>query len=165
MSEPLLPVPLSSPELLGLYRYWESRRGERRMPARRDIDPLCFKPLIGRISVIDVLREPAGNIRFRFRLAATPFCITVGLEMTGKMLEELPLPATRAFLEANYLKVVRTGCPLALSGAIRLDGHDWKGESLILPLSTEEDGVQRLLAAREVSLLRGGRFVPVVPLL
>jgi len=164
MLDPSLPTPLSSPALCGLYRYWESRRGQRRMPARADIDPLRFKALIGRISVIDVLREDALRFRFRFRLAATPFCRMFGKEMTGKMLEELPSPATRAFLEANYVEVARTERPLALSGTIRLDERDWKGESLILPLSTEGDGVQRLLCAREVALWRGGRFVPVAPL-
>ena len=164
MLDPPLPTQLSSPALCGLYRYWESRRGQRRMPARADIDPLRFKALIGRISVIDVVRGDAGSFRFRFRLAATPFCRTIGKEMTGKMLEELPSPATRAFLEANYVEVARTGRPLALSGAIRLDERDWKGESLVLPLSTEGDGAQRLLCAREVALWRGGRYVPVAPL-
>jgi len=68
------------------------------MPARADIDPAEFKSLIGRVSVIDVLGEEDGSYRFRFRLAATPFCRAIGQEMTGRMLEELPSPATRAFL-------------------------------------------------------------------
>jgi len=159
-----VPVPLRSADLRGLFEYWEVRRGERRMPARADIDPAEFKPLIGRVSVIDVLGEDTGSYRFRFRLAATPFCRALGREMTGKMLEELPAPATRAFLESNYLEVARTARPLAIVGAIRLDERDWMGESLILPLSAEGEGVQRLLAAREISLWRGGRYVPVAPL-
>ena len=166
MSEPAspVPVPLRSAGLRGLLEYWEGRRRERRMPARADIDPAEFRPLIGRVSVIDVIGEDAGSYRFRFRLAATPFCRAVGQEMTGKMLEELSEPATRAFLEANYLEVARSARPLAVSGAIRLDERDWMGESLILPLSAHGERVERLLAAREVSLWRGGRYVPVAPL-
>ena len=164
MSEPAsaVPVLLRSADLRRLWEYWERRRGGRRMPARADIDPAEFKPLIGRVSVIDVIGE--DRLSFRFRLAATPFCLALGREMTGKMLDELPGPETRAFLETNYLEVVRTARPLALSGAIRLDERDWMGESLILPLSAEGDRVERLLAAREVSLRRGDRYVPVAPL-
>ena len=160
------PVPalLRSTELRGLFEYWEGRRGARRMPARADIDPAEFKPLIGRVSVIDVLGEDDASYRFRFRLAATPFCRAVGREMTGKMLEELPSPATRAFLKSNYIEVAKTAQPLAISGAMRLDGRDWMGECLILPLSAEGERVERLLAARDVSLWRGGRYVPVAPL-
>ena len=46
--------------------YWESKRSGRRMPARRDFDPVFEVPrLLPWIVLVDVLHEP---LDFRFRL-------------------------------------------------------------------------------------------------
>src|SRR4051794_34289618 len=45
-----------------LHPYWTERKGDRRMPARRDIDPLDFPYLLGNIMLLDVVGEPP---RFR----------------------------------------------------------------------------------------------------
>jgi len=146
---------LNSTDLCRLYAYWEAKRRGRRMPTRADIDPLDFTRMVGRISMVDVLGDAASPTSFRFRLAATPICRALGYEMTGRSLEEMPDPATRAFVTYNYVEVARSATPLAISGAVRLDGRDWTGECLILPLSLREERVERLLVARDVSVWEG----------
>ena len=35
------PLPISHPRLQQLYAYWSTKKGQRRMPSRADIDVLC----------------------------------------------------------------------------------------------------------------------------
>jgi hypothetical protein len=152
---------LDSTDLGRLYAYWEAKRRGRRMPTRADIDPLDFTRMVGRISMVDVLGDAASPTSFRFRLAATPICRALGYEMTGRSLEEMRDPATRAFLTYNYVEVAQSATPLVMCGAVRLDGRDWRGECLILPLSTQEKRVERLLVARDVSVWEGSHRVRI----
>ena len=73
MSEPAspVPVPLRSAGLRGLLEYWEGRRGERRMPARADIDPAEFRPLIGRVSHGHLTSKPQSKETYFPRRALT----------------------------------------------------------------------------------------------
>jgi hypothetical protein len=147
-------------DLRRLRDYWNARRHGRRCPSRTDIDPTDFPYAIGRVSMVDVLEEPDGERRFRFRLAATPICRALGRELTGKTLDELP-GATRAFLASNYIEAATSGEPVFMKGEIRLDGREWRGECLVLPLSSDGVRVDRLLCARYLSLRTRDRYVPV----
>ena len=42
-----------------LHAYWTERKGDRRMPARRDIDPLDFPYLLGNIMLLDDMPDGA----------------------------------------------------------------------------------------------------------
>jgi len=41
------PVEIPDARLLGLFSYWNSKRNDRAMPARRDIDPIEMKAWLG----------------------------------------------------------------------------------------------------------------------
>ena len=60
-----LPSQIEDRRLARLYDYWLSRKGTRRFPSRRDIDPVDFHYVLGHVMLIDVLRDP---LRFRVRL-------------------------------------------------------------------------------------------------
>ncbi len=72
-----------------LYAYWNERRGSRRFPARADIDPLDLTFLMGNMILIDVIEgDPPG---FFIRLHGTNLAQRAGYELTGKMLNDLPI--------------------------------------------------------------------------
>jgi PAS domain-containing protein len=91
-----------------LYAYWRERKGDRRMPARRDIDPIDFAYLLGNIMLVDVIRDP---LRFRVRLHGTALVRLSAYELTGKLLDELPDTAYRAYAIERCRGLVESGEP------------------------------------------------------
>ena len=77
-----IPVPL----LRDLYKYWNGKKGDRKMPSRPDICPTEIVDLLPKIILIDVEYEP---LRFRFRLVGTDVVTAMGQDATGKYLDEL----------------------------------------------------------------------------
>src|SRR5687767_8504417 len=100
---------IEHPDLRTLYDYWNERRRGRRWPARADINPLELKAVLGNLSLIDV--APTSPPRFTFRLVGTLFSQRIGQDLTGKTVDDIPDPAYRAEMTANYCKIVETGEP------------------------------------------------------
>jgi hypothetical protein len=117
-----------------LYAYWDHKRGAREFPGRADIDPLEMRFALGNISLIDVLYEP---LRFRYRLHGSIIADRLGLDMTGRFVDEISEPDRRAFVEENFRVVIATRSPLARSGARILDQRQWSFDSIILPLGLD----------------------------
>jgi hypothetical protein len=128
---------IRDPKLRRFHRYWLEKRGERRMPARRDIDPLDFPYLLGNLMLIDVLADPQ---RFRVRLHSANVVARMQYDMTGKLLDEVPRPEWRAYIIERCRGLVEAGEPLLLTNDLWLDGRTSHYEALWLPLS--EDGVR-----------------------
>jgi len=135
---------IETPCLRQLYIYWEQRRGERRFPARRDLDPLDFRSALGHITLIDVLYDP---LRFRFRLHGTDLVRRAGYDMTGKMIEELPNPTNRATLIERCRALVETRQPIRIADKRPLGTRVYGYEAVWLPLG--ENGLT-------VTMLMGG---------
>jgi hypothetical protein len=131
-------------DLKRLHRYWTERRGERLFPSRADIDPVDFGYALGRISLVDVLDGP----RFRYRLVATRLTDHLGYEMTGKFLDELPDAETRDYARRFYVEALARRRPLHHREAVVLDDRRWRQEALILPLSSDGEGIDMLLVYR-----------------
>ncbi len=125
---------LEDQRLVRLYRYWDAKRQGRPYPARRDIDPLDFPYVLGQMMLIDVAYDP---LRFRFRLYGTELVDRMGFDMTGKMLEEHPLPEFRDFLERGWREVLDTGRPAHVFFNRFVDDRARRFESLRLPLATD----------------------------
>ena len=66
--------------LLALYSYWESKRGDRSMPARADIDPAEIPSLLSIILLMDT--STAGE--YRYRLVGTEIVRWLGRDTTGQ---------------------------------------------------------------------------------
>src|ERR1043165_4802710 len=90
---------VASPLLRRFHAYWTEKRGERAMPAYRDFDPLEFAWALGKVSLIDVEREP---LRFRYRLVGSEHVARLGIDMTGKLVDDFASPAIRRILQASY---------------------------------------------------------------
>jgi hypothetical protein len=127
---------IQHPDLRTLYDYWDARRRGRRWPARADINPVDLKFALGNLSLIDVHHDP---LRFTFRLSGTQFSQRMGMDFTGKSVDDIPDPAYRAEVFETYRKTAETGLPSVTLSERVLDGRPWKFEILRLPLS--DDGV------------------------
>jgi hypothetical protein len=135
----------TDPVAIRLYLYWLKCRGAKQFPSRDDIDPIDFRFALGRVSLIDVLEQPR---RYRYRLVGTMVTDHLGYEMTGKFLDQLPESQVRAYLDQLYGSVVAQRVPIHEGGQTVLDGRLWKYESLVLPLSSEGQAVDLLMAYR-----------------
>jgi hypothetical protein len=82
--------PISPPSAALLQRgleYWQGKRGARRMPARRDIDPIEIPDLLPNIVLVDVERDP---LDFRYRLIGTAITAHLARDYTGTCFSSLP---------------------------------------------------------------------------
>jgi hypothetical protein len=127
-----------------LHDYWMDRKGDRRMPARRDIDPLDFAYLLGNIMLVDVVRDP---LRFRVRLHGTNLRRLTAYELTGKLLDELPNTAYRDYVIGRCRSLVELGEPAIVHHDLVLDGQLRNYEALWLPLADDGTTVTMLLCA------------------
>lgn len=81
------PVGLSA-ALSPLFRYWVAARGEKRMPARADIDPVEMPiQLLSNLVLVDVVPDP---LRFRYRVMGTAVARMLGEDWTGRFLHQIP---------------------------------------------------------------------------
>src|SRR5262245_45774765 len=74
---------IRSDVLRHLVAHWDMIRGDRRMPARADFEPLHVRYALGYISLIDVHRDP---LRFYFRLDGTKQVDLFGVDCTRRYL-------------------------------------------------------------------------------
>jgi hypothetical protein len=135
---------IASPQLLRLIDYWETRRGPRRWPARRDIDPLDFPYVLGNVALIDVLDAPQ---RFRVRLFGDNLVRRIGMEITGKMLEAVPLPGFGDQFVRCCSEIVERGAPFRAKAEYVTDDRLSQQEVVALPLSDDGQTINMLLFA------------------
>jgi hypothetical protein len=135
---------ITEPRLRRFYLYWLERKGSRRFPARRDIDPLDFPYLLGDIMLIDVLSDP---VRFRVRVHGTTMAERAHYDLTGKLLDELPISDYRAYVIERCRKLVETGEPMLVHHDRQLDDQPRNYEALWLPLSENGATVTQLICA------------------
>lgn len=139
-----LPSQIGDPRLAQLYEYWLSRKGNRRFPARGDVDPLEFSYVLGHVLLLDVLNDP---LRFRVRVHGTEMVRRAGYDLTGKFLDDLPIADYRDYVIDRCKYVVALGEPQLIHHNRILDGKLRQYEALWLPLSEDGRSVSMLLCA------------------
>jgi hypothetical protein len=131
---------------LALYRYWISKRGERKMPARGDIDPAEVLPLLPYLSIVDKV-----DGKFRYRLVGTPITRQIGYDPTGCFIDCYS-SADPDFVEALQdigERVFATGHPMFTMGEyVPAAQSIHQFSALILPLSEDGQTVNMLLSIR-----------------
>src|SRR5262245_14052974 len=131
-------MPLRGPisHHLDLYRYWLSKRGSRKAPARRDLDPADIPALLRYLTIVD-----KAEGRFRYRLAGTAISQEFGRDLTGGFVGDyVEPPEYGAALRAIYEHVFTTVCPVFTTSEYKPKSGDVHNLSrLLLPLS--DDGV------------------------
>ncbi len=134
---------ISNPKLRRLHEYWSQRRGDRKWPARADLDPVDMSFVLGNVILVEVL--PETPVRYRIRLHGSTLAQRVGYDLTGKMLDDMPVPEFRDMSRRSFDKVVRTGEPLHVVADRMVDERMQHYESILLPLSNSGDRVDMLL--------------------
>src|ERR1700685_554118 len=109
---PVIAAASREPRLRRFLDYWHAKRGERRVPARRDIDPLDFSYVLGNLMLFDVLRDPQ---RFRVRLHGANLVTRMNYDMTGRFVDELPRPEYKAYVLECCRGLAASGKPLLLN--------------------------------------------------
>jgi hypothetical protein len=120
--------------LSALFRYWDRKRADRAMPARRDIDPIEMGPKLLPHLMLCELSDHAARIRFR--LVGTFLVKRLGYDPTGHWLSEMPKSDYLDFLAKALRQTYVEAAPLYASSSFRwgaksrLDAHH-----VLLPLT------------------------------
>jgi hypothetical protein len=97
------------PRVRQFYEYWLAVAPPGRLPGRQHIAPEDLVPLLPRLWILDVFRDP---LRFRYRLLGTDLVRSVGREMTGEWLDEAqPETVSNPLLRHRYRFIAETGRP------------------------------------------------------
>jgi hypothetical protein len=101
--------PPCSPLVREAWAYWNLKRGNRRMPSRKDIDPVEIPRLLSSTALVDVLRDP---LDFRFRLLGTAIDNITSKNLRGVRFSEIPFLTAGNKGWTDYAYVANTGQPL-----------------------------------------------------
>lgn len=136
---------IKSPELRRLNEDWEQRRRGREFPARADFDPVDLKYILGDLSLIEVLHDP---LRFRFRLHASNLVDRGGIDLTGRLLDDLPDERRRNNALRHYHTVIESRRPsVVFLENEYTDQRSWHCEVLVLPLAADGVTIDMLMLA------------------
>jgi len=125
--------------------HWNTLRGTRPMPSRRDIDAVALK---GALGIVMIARYDAGADDFRFSLFGTEIAQAQRTDYTGKLASELRPQAFGELIAGNYRQVRQTGRPYYGRMSLALSREVVSYHRLVLPLG--DDGrVDAVLVASE----------------
>lgn len=137
-------IPDADAKLRAAYHYWQSKRNNGLLPARRDIDVLDLRNLMGRMHVIDVAdRDPPD---YRYRLFASNIPLDQFKNYTNMRLGDYPSEAYRRTVMEDYLACVTTGVPLYQQIVASIDYMNYSYSRLLLPVADDGRKVNMLFA-------------------
>lgn len=138
------PVIAKDPILSAIWRYWDAKRGQRRMPLRREIEPAEIPRLLPHLQLVERI-EGKG---FRYRLTGSAIVQGYGFDATGKFTQEILIPARHRIASRHYAIVFDSGRPLFARNRYVKDSFLVVMISrIILPLSLDGESVGMLLLA------------------
>ena len=137
------------------FAYWVSRRPQGLLPGRQHIDPTEIPRLLRGLWLIDVARNP---FRFRYRLVGTRIVEALGMDPTGRWLDEAhPHARTVPGFFKRYERAVETGVPSRRRGtALLWSNRDHRAiENILLPLAADGRTVDMLMVYTAIFRLDG----------
>ena len=133
---------IEHPTLKQVVEYWLSKRADRKMPLRADIDPVELYFALGYISLVEVKENPR---RFFFRVDGSMQVELFGIDCTGKYLDECFPPDHVRMATASYGAAIDTGQPQYHRRKIVFDHRPLRYEVAILPITSTGDTADMLL--------------------
>lgn len=136
---------LDDPLLRELYAYWRLKRGSCRMPARRQIDPADVPRLLPHLVISEGVED---GRRFRYRLAGTAIVHAMGLDPTGRCVEQVDGGGDAGVLNELHREVWRAHVPLFAAGAALgpRRGRTSFARRLMVPLAADDGAVRQILS-------------------
>ena len=135
---------LLSPLLQRLYDDWEARRTGPFL-RRSEFDPLQMRYMLGKMSLIDVHRDP---YRFFYRLHGTEMAQWLGFDLTNKFMDEAPVPDWNQLASKHLVEVATSGLPSVAWHYDEIVGNQvWNLEALVLPMSQNGTDLDMLISA------------------
>ena len=131
---------------LDLYRYWLGKRGDRAMPARKDIDPAEIPALLPYLALVDKVGD-----KFRYRLVGSAIVREAGIDPTGSFAGSYVSfdPTSVAAFQTMGNRIVWTGRPHLADGQYEMKrGFVHNFLVLLLPLSNDGTNANMVLALR-----------------
>lgn len=125
------PTRISDPNVRQFLELWFAAHRDGRPPGKEFLDPLRLRFLLGSISLLEVQHQP---LRFRYRLVGTDIVQRLGMELTGKWLDDHPDKNLRPLLIEGAAIVYREGKPGYCRAQTRTLGEDWLLELVAVPL-------------------------------
>jgi CheY-like chemotaxis protein len=114
------------------YRYWADKAEGRRMPDRKDLDPVEIKDLLPYLSIIELVGDER---RCRYRLTGTRIVDALGCDPTGRFVDEVFDGADREFMGHLISEVTAKAQPLYVASAFRSADNGLSTERLLLPFT------------------------------
>jgi hypothetical protein len=139
------PAIVTNARVQEFHRYWQSRRGDRRFPAKADIEPTDIPHLLPGLVLLDVHYEP---LDFEYRLIGDTIVTRLG-SLKGKRVREAALLNTASSAYQNYCRVVETGMPQFLEG-VAVSAYRRGRPALVsrvhCPLSSDGTGIDKIIS-------------------
>lgn len=151
---------LNDSRLAEFYDYWRSLCGGRRMPARRDVDPLRMPPgYLADLMLIDVVVSPR---RYRYRLVGTHVVEASGEDRTGRFFDDVAFFRINPAVIRHYDAVADSGQPLhSLEPFSNFrTGGTYEVDRLLLPLAADGEHVDMIMV---VFQFKTGPFAQALP--
>ena len=143
------------PLIRQFYEYWLAIAPPGALPGRQHVVPEEMAPWLSRLWMLDVYRNP---LRFRCRVAGSEMVRSLGVEVTGRWLDEVhPASATHPSSRDRFRIVADLGRPTWRRGAPR-----WTRqpdfcfvESLMAPLAADGRTIDKIIAVSITFNARG----------
>lgn len=141
-----LPLDQISPEdekLRWALAYWQSRRRDGLLPARKDVDIVELRPVVGTTHLVDVSADDPA--KYRFRIYGTAVRQVIQNYTTELVLGAWPSKALRDSVIEDYSAVAFTGTPSYHHVVALIDYVTYSYSRLILPMANDGRQVNMLL--------------------
>ncbi|MGH6894129.1 MAG: PAS domain-containing protein [Dongiaceae bacterium] len=133
-----------------VFRYWDRARGARTMPSPADIDFLELRPWLPGIVMIEV--ADGSQRELIYRVVGERAVRLRGYDPTGMTVAKAGFGRSIPYVLANYGVVIDLKIPLyGWNDAKAVDGKAGGSGTLLLPLSTDSERVDRVLVYVEDS--------------
>jgi hypothetical protein len=134
------------PVVRRFYEYWRDIAPSGRLPGRQHVAPENIVPLLSRLWILDVFRDP---LRFRYRLVGTDITRSVRRELTGQWLDEAqPESMRNVNLRNRYRFILETGQATWRRGQTLWDRDPNHRivENCLAPLATDGVTIDKIIA-------------------
>ena len=131
-----------NPKLALLLQPWDDHRADRAVPLSTRIDPFDIKAALGNVMLLQPVN---GGEDFLYRVYGSAIADASGLEMTGKVVRDVPSPLVSVYLLATYRAALLVQRPLFACHTTHYSIQIGEWDRLILPFADEAGAIDRLL--------------------